>query len=60
MTLGMKGLTRGAMKGLIVCCFTLCAVLVLDYKHTALHGYAVHSHAKQCAGTDREENCFVY
>ncbi|CAI9586279.1 unnamed protein product [Staurois parvus] len=38
-----------------VCRFTKCAVLVLYCKHTALH-----SHAKQCAGSDKGETCFVY
>ncbi|CAI9563547.1 unnamed protein product, partial [Staurois parvus] len=27
MALGRKGLTCGAIKGLIVCCFTVCCVL---------------------------------
>ncbi|CAI9590924.1 unnamed protein product [Staurois parvus] len=29
MTLGRKGLTSGAIKGLTVCCFTVCCVCVL-------------------------------
>ncbi|CAI9556679.1 unnamed protein product [Staurois parvus] len=60
MALSMNGLTCGAIKGLTVCCFTLCAVCVLHCKHTALHDSAVHSHAKHCEEADREENCFVY
>ncbi|CAI9589994.1 unnamed protein product, partial [Staurois parvus] len=60
MALGRKGLTCGAIKGLTVCCFTRGGVLVLHCKHAALHGCAVHSHAKQCAGAGKGENCFVY
>ncbi|CAI9557143.1 unnamed protein product [Staurois parvus] len=33
-------------------------VLVLLCKHTALDGYAVHSHPEQCAQADREEDCY--
>ncbi|CAI9611679.1 unnamed protein product, partial [Staurois parvus] len=59
MALGRKGLTCGLIKGLTVCC--VCAlhwggVCVLHCKHTALDGCAVHSHPKQCARADREEN----
>ncbi|CAI9573388.1 unnamed protein product, partial [Staurois parvus] len=36
MALGRKGFTCGAIKGLTVCC-----VLVLHCKYTALHGCAV-------------------
>ncbi|CAI9607154.1 unnamed protein product [Staurois parvus] len=32
-------------------------VSMLHCKHTALDGCAVHSHPKQCARADREENC---
>ncbi|CAI9568800.1 unnamed protein product [Staurois parvus] len=52
MTLGRKGLTSGAIKGLTVCCvcFTLWGgVCVLHCNHTALDGCAVHSHPKQWA-----------
>ncbi|CAI9575270.1 unnamed protein product, partial [Staurois parvus] len=47
MALGRKGLTSGVRKGLTVycVCFTNC-------KHTALYGFAMQSHAKQCAGAD--------
>ncbi|CAI9594157.1 unnamed protein product [Staurois parvus] len=55
MALGRKGLTCGVMKLLTVCCFTPCCV-----HHTALDGCAMHSHPKQCARADREENCIVY
>ncbi|CAI9539715.1 unnamed protein product [Staurois parvus] len=48
MALGKKGLTSGAIKGLTVCCFTLCAVF--HCKHTALYGSTLQSHTKQCAG----------
>ncbi|CAI9596274.1 unnamed protein product, partial [Staurois parvus] len=43
MTLGRKGLTCGAIKGLPVCCFTLCAVCVLLGKHAALYCSAVYT-----------------
>ncbi|CAI9545934.1 unnamed protein product, partial [Staurois parvus] len=33
MTLGRKGLTSGAIKGLTVCCFTMWPVCVLLCKH---------------------------
>ncbi|CAI9588446.1 unnamed protein product, partial [Staurois parvus] len=56
MALGRKGLTCGAIKGLTVCCFTLCVCVC----HTDLYGSAMQSHTKQCARTDREEKCIVY
>ncbi|CAI9570988.1 unnamed protein product, partial [Staurois parvus] len=54
MALSRKGLTSGMIKGLTVCCvcFTVC--------YTALYGSVMHNHAKQCAGANRGENCFVY
>ncbi|CAI9559629.1 unnamed protein product, partial [Staurois parvus] len=55
MVLGRNGLTSGVIKGLTVCCFTQCFVFVLHCKHTALHDFAVCSHAKRCAGADRDE-----
>ncbi|CAI9579453.1 unnamed protein product [Staurois parvus] len=60
MALGRKGLTSGAIKGLTVCCFTLCPVCLLHCKHTAVYGSAMQSHTQQCAGADRGENCIVY
>ncbi|CAI9603611.1 unnamed protein product, partial [Staurois parvus] len=48
MALGRKGLTCGMINGLTVCCFTRGCVCVLHCKHTAFHGCAQHSHAKQC------------
>ncbi|CAI9603164.1 unnamed protein product, partial [Staurois parvus] len=56
MALGRKGLTCGAIEGLTVCCFAYWAVFVLCCKHTALHGCAMHSHAKQCAGAEHTVN----
>ncbi|CAI9608551.1 unnamed protein product, partial [Staurois parvus] len=52
MTLGRKGLTSGAIKGLTVCC--LCFTV-----HGALY-CSMQSNAKQHAGADREEICIVY
>ncbi|CAI9600063.1 unnamed protein product [Staurois parvus] len=48
MTLGRKGLTSGAIKGLTVCCvcFTVCAVCVLLGTHTALYCPAMQSYTK--------------
>ncbi|CAI9567361.1 unnamed protein product, partial [Staurois parvus] len=62
MALGKKGLTSWVIKGLTVCCacFTMGCVFVLHCKHTALHGCAMHNHAKQCAQADRNENCFAF
>ncbi|CAI9553978.1 unnamed protein product, partial [Staurois parvus] len=37
MTLGRKGLTSGAIKGLTVCYFTVCCVCALHCKHTPLY-----------------------
>ncbi|CAI9579167.1 unnamed protein product [Staurois parvus] len=53
MALGRKGLTSGAIKGLTVWCFTMCAVCVLLGKHTALYYSAMQSNTKQHVGVDR-------
>ncbi|CAI9573212.1 unnamed protein product, partial [Staurois parvus] len=47
MTLGTKGLTSGAIKGLTVCCFINCAVCFLPVKYAALHCCAMESNTKQ-------------
>ncbi|CAI9546457.1 unnamed protein product, partial [Staurois parvus] len=57
MALGRKGLTSEVIKGLTVCCLTLCAVCVLHCKHTALCGSVMQSHTKQCAGADGRDLC---
>ncbi|CAI9562243.1 unnamed protein product [Staurois parvus] len=57
MVLGRNGLACGVIKGLTVCCFTKCNVLTVSTLLCMAH---MHSHAKQCAGADRGENCFVY
>ncbi|CAI9541211.1 unnamed protein product [Staurois parvus] len=41
MTLGRKGLTSGANKGLTVCCLTRGCVFVFYCKHTAFHCFSV-------------------
>ncbi|CAI9597968.1 unnamed protein product, partial [Staurois parvus] len=60
MTLGRKGLTSGAIKGLTVCCvcFTVCCVLLC--MHAALYCSAMQSNTKQCVGADRGEICIVF
>ncbi|CAI9607619.1 unnamed protein product, partial [Staurois parvus] len=40
MALGREGLTSGAIKGLTVCCFTMCSVFVIHCKHTAMQNHA--------------------
>ncbi|CAI9582110.1 unnamed protein product, partial [Staurois parvus] len=47
MALGRKGLTCEVIKGLTVCCFTVCSVSAFNCKHTALYGYAVLCRAMQ-------------
>ncbi|CAI9534573.1 unnamed protein product [Staurois parvus] len=37
---GQEGVNMWAIKGLTVCCFTVCCVSVLYCKHTALYGSA--------------------
>ncbi|CAI9576672.1 unnamed protein product, partial [Staurois parvus] len=56
MALGRKGLTLGAI--IVQGVFYIGGrVSVLPFKHSALDGCAAHSHPKQCALVDREENC---
>ncbi|CAI9566252.1 unnamed protein product [Staurois parvus] len=50
MTLGRKGLTSEAIKGLTVCCFTMCAVCVLLGKHAAVYFCAVQRNTQQHTG----------
>ncbi|CAI9566008.1 unnamed protein product [Staurois parvus] len=46
MALGRKGLTSGPIKGLTVCCFTVCCVSAFHCKQTALYCSAMQSHTK--------------
>ncbi|CAI9582852.1 unnamed protein product, partial [Staurois parvus] len=46
MALGRKGLT--------------CVLCVFHCQHTALFGYAMQSHTKQCAGADGRDLCCLY
>ncbi|CAI9568712.1 unnamed protein product, partial [Staurois parvus] len=58
MALDRKGLTCGVIHWLTVCCFILYCVCAFNCKHCK--HTAMQSHAKQCAGADRGENCIVY
>ncbi|CAI9546497.1 unnamed protein product [Staurois parvus] len=48
MALGRKGLTCGAIKGLTGCCVCFLCGLCMCFT-----GFAMQSHTKQCAGSDR-------
>ncbi|CAI9591466.1 unnamed protein product [Staurois parvus] len=52
MALGRKGLTSGAIKGLTVCCFTVCCVCALLCQHIPLYDSSMQSHTKQCVRAD--------
>ncbi|CAI9545365.1 unnamed protein product, partial [Staurois parvus] len=61
MTLGRKGLTSGAIKGLTVCCFTVYCVCGLLCQHIALYCCAMQSNTKHCAKADRKRSVlFTY
>ncbi|CAI9561082.1 unnamed protein product, partial [Staurois parvus] len=60
MALGRKELTCEVIKGLTVCCFTVCCVCLSLCQHIALHCSAMQSNTKQYARVDRGKICIFY